>query len=83
MKSSHPTHSSFSLVLLKDPENLFVKIFGAYYSKKTLILGTYRIIDDKITYTDIEKGVVHKLFGFPILTHAGKLTDDDWKRIIS
>lgn len=83
MKSSQPTHSFFSLVLLKDPQNLFVKIFGSYYSKKTLILGTYRIIDDKITYTDIEKGVVHKLFGFPILTHAGKLTADDWKRIIS
>jgi hypothetical protein len=46
-------------------------------------LGTYRIVDDKITYTDIEKGVVHRLFGFPVLTHAGKLTDEDWKLIIS
>lgn len=80
MKSSYQNPS---FLLLKAPYSLFTKISGACYSKKTLILGTYRIVDDKITYTDIEKGVVHRLFGFPVLAHAGKLTDEDWKLIIS
>lgn len=83
MKSSHQTPSFLLMLLLKAPYDLVSKMWGSCYSKKTLILGTFRIVDDKITYILIEKGVVHKLFGFPVLTHAGKLTDDDWNRIIS
>ena len=83
MKSSYQTPSFLLMLLLKVPYALVSKMWGSCYSKKTLILGTFRIVDDKITYILIEKGVVHKLFGFPVLTHAGKLTDDDWNRIIS
>jgi hypothetical protein len=83
LKSSSQTLNFLGLLLLKLAYALFIKMLGSCYSKKTLILGTFRIIDDEITYTDIEKDVVHRLFGFPVLTHAGKLTDDDWKRIIS
>lgn len=48
-----------------------------------MILGTFRLHNNQITYTVIEKDVVHKLFGFPVFKHAGKLTDEDWNRIIS
>lgn len=77
------TYQNSSFLLLKAPQSLFIKLTGACYSKKTLILGTYRMVDDKIMYTDIEKCVVHRLFGFPVLIHAGKLTDEDWKLLIS
>ena len=60
-----------------------LRTFGSYYSKKTLILGTFKIDNDKIVYTVVEKDVVHKLFGFPVLVHSEPLTSDDWDLIIS
>lgn len=56
---------------------------GSYYSKKTLILGTFKIENDRIVYTVVEKDVVHKLFGFPVLVHSEPLNADDWHHIIS
>lgn len=60
-----------------------LKSFRSIYSKKTLILGTFQLHNNQVTYTVIEKDVVHKLFGFPVLKHAGMVTPDDLKHIIS
>lgn len=63
--------------------SFILRTFGSYYSKKTLILGTFKIDNDKIIYKVVEKDVVHKLFGFPVLVHSEPLNADDWHNIIS
>ena len=83
MKSLCQKPTFLWVLLLKPIYTFFTRIIKCCCSKKTLILGTFHTVDDKITYTEIEKVVVYKLFGFPVLTHSCKITDEDWNLIIS
>jgi len=83
LKFLYLTPYRWSVNVLDRPIRAFIKLFAKYYSKKTVILGTFRVVGKKVVYTDIDKVVVHKLFGFPVLVHSSQMTETDWQGLIT
>lgn len=83
MKSLYSVPYLRFILLITKPRSVVMMAWASAYSRRTLVLGTYRVVDSRIIYTNIEKDVVHKLFGFPIFKHAGSLTPSDLNQIIS
>jgi hypothetical protein len=55
-----------------------IKPLGQFFSKKIIIAGTYKIIDNKFNNVSVVKATQYKLFGFPIWYDTDqRLTEED------